>query len=120
MPTKQQRHALSKTLERAGLEHIKAEIKWLAFAEADVEQNEKVHRTTNDLLFKLLVDGDMGRCIHVTGEMRALLDPFHRELCAQMHRQSGKVFSVLYNIPKDKRGHRNSVIAWSLKKWSEK
>jgi hypothetical protein len=84
MPTKQQRRALSKTLEQAHLEHIKVEkIKWLAFADADVEQNEKVHRATNDLLLTLVVDGNPGRCIHVTGEMRALLDPFHREICAK-------------------------------------
>jgi hypothetical protein len=121
MPTKPQRQALSRTLEQAGLENIEAEkIKWLAFGDVDVEQNEKVHRATNDLLFKLLVDGETGRCIHVTGEMRALLDPFHRELCAQMFKQSGKSFSVLYNLPKDRRGDRNSAIGWSLRKWSEK
>ena len=121
MPTKQQQRALSKTLELAGLERIKVErLKWLAFAEPDVGQNAKVHRTTNDLLLKLVVDGDAGRCIHVTGEMRALLDPFHRDICLRMFRQNGNAFSVLYNLPEDKRASRNAAIGWSLKKWSEK
>jgi hypothetical protein len=121
MPTTQERLALSKTLEQAGIAGIRPEkIKWLAFSDAHAKQNEKVHRATNDLLLQLLMGGDTGRCIHVTGEMRALLDPFHRALCAQMHKQSGKTFSVLYNLPKDKRGDPNKTIGWSLKKWHEK
>jgi hypothetical protein len=121
MSTKQHNMALAATLELAGLGNIRIEpAGWLAFADPDVAQNERVHRATNDLLFSLLGQGDTGRCIHVTGEMRALLDPFHRELCSQMHRQCGRVFSVLYNLPEDRRLDRNLVIAWSLERWAKK
>jgi hypothetical protein len=37
-----------------------------------------------------------------------------------MFKQSGNVFSVLFNLPRNKRQDRNSAIGWSLKKWSEK
>ncbi|UFZ02972.1 hypothetical protein LQG66_27500 [Bradyrhizobium ontarionense] len=121
MSTKELRRSLSKTLEQAGLGNIKIDrIKWLAFADANIEQNARVHRATNDLLLKLVTEGTPGRCIHVTGEMRALLDPFHRDICSKMFKQSGNAFAVLYNLPRDQRTNRNKAIGWSLKKWSQK
>jgi hypothetical protein len=121
MTMRQQHEALAQTLDLAGLGGLKeGKIKWLAFADPKVEQNEEVHRATNNLILHLMRQGKLGRCIHVTGEMRALLDPFHRELCAQMHRQDGSQFSILYNLPEDRRGDSNTAIGWSLKNWSEK
>jgi hypothetical protein len=120
MKTKQ-RDALARTLDLAGLGSIKADkINCLALADPKIEQNERVHRATNNLIMDLMREGNVGRCIHVTGEMRALLDPFHRDLCAQMHRLDGRQFSILYNLPPDRRNDRYSAIGWSLNKWSEK
>jgi hypothetical protein len=121
MPSKKNVLALSKTLRQVGLQHLDVgKVKWLGFAEADPQQNKKVHRQTNDLLLQLLLAGDMGRCIHVTGEMRALLDPFHRKVCSEMHKRTGRSFSVLYDVPEKQRGNKNAVIGHSLAKWSEK
>jgi hypothetical protein len=121
MPSKKGLVALSKTLEQAQMHHIDVDkVKWLGFGEADPEQNRKVHRQTNDLLLQLLLEGDMGRCIHITGEMRPLLDPFHRTVCSEMQKRTGGGFSVLYDVPEERRGDRNTIIGHSLSKWSEK
>jgi hypothetical protein len=95
-------------------------VAWLAYAEAEEAQNKRVHRRTNEVLLDLLASGEFGTCIHVTGEMRALLDPFHRQVCSEMHRKNGSYFSVLYDVPEQHRKDRDSIIKWNLSRWSAK
>jgi hypothetical protein len=121
MSTLTQHRALAKTLEQAGIRGIHpGKVAWLAYGEADEAENKKVHRRTNEILLDLLASGEFGTCIHVTGEMRALLDPFHRQVCSEMYRRSGSYFSVLYDVPEQHRKDRDSIIKWNLTRWSAK
>jgi hypothetical protein len=121
MTTRQQHRALARTLEQANVRGIRADqVTCLAYADAVAAQNRKVHHRTNEILLDLLLSGEFGTCIHVTGEMRALLDPFHRQVCSEMYRKKGAYFFVLYDLPEAHRKDRDSVIKWNLSRWSAK
>jgi hypothetical protein len=121
MTTRKQHRALAKTLEQAGIRDVQLDkLTWLAYGDADETENKKVHQRTNEVLLDLLLSGEFGACIHVTGEMRALLDPFHRQVCSEMYRRKGAYFFVLHDVPEEHRKDQNSVIRWNLSRWAAK
>lgn len=110
--------ALIDTLELAGVRIPKLRtISVLDFSSADKEENKKVHEATNLLILSLLSINELGECIHVTGEMRALTDPLHRQLCEEMQRRDMGNFQVLYNIPEEHRQNAAKIVRWNLSRW---
>lgn len=116
---KSDQQALVDTLGLAEVE-VSASNKYkvLDFSEADKEQNDKIHENTNKLLLSLLDAGELGSCIHVTGAMRALADPFHRQICEAMRVRDQESFNVIYGLPKEFQNNAASVVGWNLEKWA--
>jgi hypothetical protein len=112
--------ALEKTLVLAGIDKPNIDkLKILRSAEPDERSNQIVYEAANSLIFEELSRGDLGVCIHVTGEMRALTDPFHRQLCEEMSRRNKGLFKVLFHGPSDP-SDSTELIKWNLKRWSSK
>jgi hypothetical protein len=130
MKNKENSEALERTLNSAGIENFSVDkLNLLEFSEAIPDLNQKVYKATNNLIFEELSQsrGDLGLCIHVTGEMRALTDPFHRQLCEEMQRREKGRFQILFyapsNLSNPEENHSNSgaLVDWSLQQWfSEK
>lgn len=119
MVDKSDERALISTLDLTGLESPNPKrIKTLAFSSAKKQENKRVHQATNRLIFELLSTEDLGTCIHVTGEARAMTDPFHRQVCAEMRRRNKGSFFVLYNIPDDRRVSAAALVQWNLSRWA--
>jgi hypothetical protein len=116
MQNKADKAALLDTLERAGTSVCDSP-RWLAYGGADGTTNDSVRLAANDLLFDLAKENRVGRCIHITGEMRALADPFHRRICAEIRRRTDHKFSLLYDIPGQYRGTPQGLAAWNAQKW---
>lgn len=116
---RQKREALEITLHEAGVE-LPDGYSTIAHGDASIEQNQEVHRQTNAILLDLLISGELGTCIHVTGEMRALLDPLHRQICLEMHRRGKEIFRVIFNVPEERRHDSIATVGWSLSRWDEK
>ena len=111
---------LKKTLTYAGINDIKITegmIKSYGFLEKD---RKNVHNQTNNLLKSSLDKNSLGECIHITGEMRALTDPFHRYLCDQINLKDKDVFKVVYNHPDIEMNNTVDMLKWNLKKWTSK
>lgn len=111
--------ALIDTLELVGINRRKLP-KIIAFSPANKQENKKVHEITNKLILDLIETNDLGECIHVTGEMRALTDPFHRRLCEEMRLRDKGSFHVLYNIPEKMQNDAISIVNWNLTRWTKK
>jgi len=110
---------LIQTLELAGVSAAaRKKSTTLAFSKPEKQENRRIHDTTNELILDLLRIGDLGPCIHVTGEMRALTDPLHRRVCEEMRLRDKGSFDVLYNLPEDARGDATSLVAWNLRRWA--
>ncbi|MBI5061674.1 MAG: hypothetical protein HZB67_05160 [Candidatus Aenigmarchaeota archaeon] len=120
MIDKIEKGALFKTLELAGVKNpVPKKLKVLEFSKAKKDENRKVREAANFLIHDLLETNDLGTCIHVTGEMRALTDPFHRQICEEMKRRDKGSFHVLFNIPPERRQNAAALVAWNLSKWAE-
>jgi hypothetical protein len=77
-----------------------------------------VHRKTNDLIQECLKANALGECIHVTGEMRALTDPFHRYLCEEINHSDQRVFRVIFNLPEEYTENTTKILEWNLEGWA--
>jgi hypothetical protein len=118
MPSKADEQALALTVEQAGVGTIDPrKITWRAFSGPNKAENELVHEAANDLLVQLIKDKSVGHCIHVTGEMRALADPFHRRVCAEIYQRGQAKFSLIYNIPPSYRDSPEGVGQWNAESW---
>lgn len=56
----------------------------------------KVHLDTNLNIKKCLEDNSLGECVHITGRMSALNDPFHADLCTNIFRKTENPFKFSY------------------------
>jgi hypothetical protein len=118
MPSKADEHALSTTIEQAGVGTVDPhKVTHLAFGGPDRAESELVYGAANDLLVDLIKDNSVGHCIHVTGEMRALADPFHRKVCAEIYKRGHEKFSLIYNIPRSYRDSPEGVGRWNAESW---
>lgn len=82
------------------------------------EDIKAVHNKTNNLIQECLEANSLGECIHVTGEMTALTDPFHRYLCEEISRKEQKVFRVIFNLPKQHMQNTTKILEWNLEGWA--
>ena len=122
---KEARRVLSETLIASGYERGSEGVDCLAFSKPTPEGNKAVHLRANETLLDVLVRNEPGPCFHVTGEMRALTDPFHRRLCAELSRQPNSRFTVLYDPRESDRNTpegvgRQSARSWGSKHWADK
>lgn len=115
--------ALVTTITSAGLAEVPRDLKCIAFSKPDAAGNKNVHAKTNEQLLNVLLQNRAGPCIHITGEMRALADPFHRRICAELVKRAKAKFTVIYNAPDDSpkldpvsRWART----WKSKKWADR
>jgi hypothetical protein len=112
--------AMAATIEATGFKNSLEDIKCLAFSPASSEANKAIHAQTNERLLAVLLSNSAGQCIHITGEMRALADPFHRRLCAEIAKRSKTRFTILYDIPDEYSGSPEGVGKWNAQRWGSK
>jgi len=82
------------------------------------EERKLVHRETNERIRQSLITNSLGECIHITGEMRALTDPFHRFVCEEISQKEKDVFRVVYSLPQRFLGNATKILEWNLTNWS--
>lgn len=111
------------TLQAAGYTGSFRRMRIIAYSPIDKAENVKLHATTNRTLVRVLVDGALGDCIHITGKMNALADPFHRRLCAEVHRSGKTRFQVVYDGSQDPAPGQvaiHSARRWKDVAWNDK
>ncbi len=116
----QEEKAFFETLKKAGITDFNRDsVKVLEYGFKG-KSIDKVHLETNNLLQKSLKTNSLGECIHITGKMRALTDPFHRYLCDQINKKNENVFKVVYNLPEKYSNNTIKIIEENLKSWNIK
>ena len=112
--------ALASTIAATGFTGSLKNADCLAFSPASSDGNKAIHAKTNEQLLGTLLNDSPGQCIHITGEMRALADPFHRRLCAELAKRARTRFIVVYDIPEGYSGSPDGVGKWNAQRWSSK
>lgn len=82
------------------------------------ESIKSVHLETNNLIKMNIENNSLGECIHITGEMKALIDPFHRYLCEVISQKEQKVFRMIFNLPKKYAQNTTKILEWNLESWA--
>lgn len=78
-----------------------------------------LHATANRTLQKTILDGSAGNCIHVTGRMNALMDPYHRRLCAELARQGRNRFRIVCDGSVGEPARGRGAAATSARRWAD-
>lgn len=112
--------ALESTIAATGFTGTPKNADCIAFSPASSEGNKAVHAKANEQLLEALLNDNPGYCIHITGEMRALADPFHRRLCAELAKRANTRFTVVYDIPEEYSHSPDGVGKWNAKRWASK
>lgn len=122
---KPETRALFDTLENVGKFHSIPKYELLAYAPAaNQEKLNATHHLTNTTIQRCLEGNSLGTCIHITGRMSALNDPYHANLCKNIFQNSNDPFKFTYfdqgqpdvtaiNIIKQK------VIMWGKVNWRQ-
>jgi len=81
------------------------------------EENLGVYAKVNCLLEDLVVKGDLGGSIHVTGELRALSDPRHQNVCVGNFERNNTRLRFIGHIPSDVREEPYLLLQQDLEAW---
>lgn len=81
---------------------------------------DHVHKKTNIILREIIEKNNLGTCIHITGEMSVLTDPFHRFLCEEISLKEKDVFRIVYSHPEEYLTSAVNMLQWNTKKWATK
>ena len=82
-----------------------------------IEETEATYVEANRLLSEELKKGKLLQCIHITGVMKALSDPFHRSIC-RLASEKGKEFFVAGFVPAAFALDGASLMGWLRTHWA--
>src|ERR1043166_8497770 len=108
--------ALKNTLRQLGVRDG-ASYSTIAQSPPSPEENRRVYEKVNFLLDDLLQREDLGRTVHVTGELRALSDPLHQSICDDNYQRHRTAIRFIGRIPEACRREpyellEQNAIAW--------
>lgn len=83
----------------------------------NVEETEATYVEANRLLSEELKKGRLLQCIHITGVMKALSDPFHRNIC-RLASEKGREFFVAGFVPAAVALTGSSLMGWLRTHWT--
>jgi len=122
---------LEETLQELGISGITTlKIETLLMSPADAEKNERLYKEVNEkYLLPLVKQQDLGECIHITGEMRALSDSSHRMVCREERKKYHNRIKLVCSLPPiSKSKDRSSVfynttgskiLGWIKQDWKD-
>ena len=76
-----------------------------------------VYKRCNEVLLAELQKQSLGQIRHVTGEMRAISDPFHRYVCSLSYRRYGVPGEICAWLPPEHRISGRAVWEWNRRNW---
>lgn len=115
--THESREALDQVLSLLGAIELSKDTEIITYSGADAPGNDKVNQSANDRWMDIARTGELGTCVHVTGEMRALSDRYHRRVCREGYEKQNISVLTIYRLPKDCRDSGDSVLKWNLRNW---
>jgi hypothetical protein len=107
---------LEKTLIDLGVQ-TPGQLEVIAHSEPSPENNRKVYALVNELLGKLVGERDLGSTIHITGELRALSDPRHQDICIENYRRHKTAVTFVGYVPVDHRAEPYLLLERDASAW---
>ena len=93
--------ALRRTVEATGYKGKIGNLDCVHYSPPEMAANQEIRAKVNETLLETLLKGHVGTCVHITGKMHALADPFHSRLCAEVAKRSNTRFTVVYDPPEE-------------------
>lgn len=79
----------------------------------------KVHLSTNLKIRDCLERSSLGTCVHITGRMHAITDPFHSDLCTNIFRKTENPFKFSYFDQEDPDKDPIDIVRQKKIMWSD-
>lgn len=105
------------TLAALGVRDIASlNVEVLKYSPPDEQQNALVYSRVNQVLAERIRRTEL-ECTHITGEMRALADPHHRQVCRKNWQSHKRRIELVCYLPKRYRGKGRDVWRWNRRNW---
>jgi len=89
----------------------------IASSGPSVEENRVVYAKVNSRLGELVSATNLGNSIHVTGELRALSDPQHQDVCIANFQRHGTRLQFIGHIPESVRREPYLLLEQDIEAW---
>jgi len=114
-------HSLIKNLKLAEIKvdkSIKDSI--IHYSPADEKLNELAYEKVNKIFLEIIQQIDYGDYIHITGEMKALADPLHRNCIRELYLQHKQQFRIIFSLPSNYQISAHSIKKYNKEKWKDR
>lgn len=109
---------LKTTLRKLGVGDMEiAPSSIIAASPPDKQGNAEVYNRCNEVMLGELQRQSLGSIFHVTGEMRAVSDPHHRQVCRIASRHYGAPIKMMAYIPADRKRTGRDIWNWNTRCW---
>jgi len=106
------------TLEELGIRNIVDQnIEIISFSPRDESRNKAIYKIVNEGLLHTIEERDPGEIIHITGEMRAISDPMHREVCRNMWEKYHHKVNINFNLPEGFSPTGREILDYNRRAW---
>lgn len=110
--------ALRQTILDAGIKRPeKLDIEIVDYSPADERENIKIYEKANETWLCNVEEKDPGKCVHITGEMRALSDPLHRQVCRRLWEKYKSRCSMAFYLPLEYESNARGILSRNRQNW---
>ncbi len=97
--------------------NIPGDLEVIEYSPASEEANEELYESANDHMMSVIEEDEPGECIHITGEMRALADSFHRKVVQRLWERHESPFKMVFNLPQDLDATGSGIMSYNRRAW---
>jgi len=111
---------LARVFKALGIDSTK-DIKYeiLTYSKPDYEENRAFYKKTNERFSALLESRRIENFVHVTGEMSAIINPEHYEVCTKYCKKEKKSFRIYSYLKRDIERTPQNIIRSDAPIWNE-
>lgn len=95
------------------------QINYLNYSLAYEEKIKELYQDANAHLIEFINSRKTGKFIHITGEMKALADPSHRNCVKELYEHNKQQFEIMFSLPDAYSLNGSDVKRYNIAEWKD-
>ncbi len=115
-----EKNELVRSLNIIGIKDLRwSEIEICRFSPANKKENNSIYKSVNERLLEIADEEKEGEFIHITGEMKALTDPFHRKCIKKLYENNKQIFKIIFSLPPNYLMNEYYIKKYNIETWEK-